>query len=68
MNNILTIDEKDKIIGHIYKITNIIEQKHYIGQTRSHRLNKGKYRPFGYYGRFKDHISEAINNTKKKSM
>jgi len=38
---------------------------YYIGQTRSHRKNKGKYRYFGHIGRFKDHISEAVNNTKK---
>jgi hypothetical protein len=40
--------------------------KKYIGQTVSHRKNKNKYRPFGYEGRFKDHISEALCNTKKK--
>ena len=27
----------------IYKITNITNNKIYIGQTRSHRLNRGKY-------------------------
>ena len=26
---------------------------------------KKKYRPFGYIGRFKEHISEALCNTKK---
>jgi adenylate kinase family enzyme len=31
----------------------------YIGQTRSHYLNRGKYRPFGHIGRFNSHISEA---------
>jgi len=36
------------------------------GQAVSHRKNHDKYRPFGYEGRFKDHISEAICNTKKK--
>jgi len=31
----------------------------YIGQTRTHYINKGKYRPFGYVGRFKKHLNEA---------
>jgi group I intron endonuclease len=59
MNRLLNINEADKIIGEIYKITNIITNKMYIGQTRSHYLNKGKYRPFGYIGRFNSHISES---------
>jgi hypothetical protein len=29
-------------------------------------LYRNKYRPFGSIGRFNDHISEAINNTKRK--
>jgi len=66
MEKILEITEKDEIKGHIYKIINTKTNKIYVGQTRSHRLNKNKYRPFGYIGRFNDHISEAINNTKKK--
>ena len=36
----------------------------YIGQTRSHYLNRGKYRPFGHIGRFKSHISESKNINK----
>jgi len=64
MNIILNKDEIDKVIGEIYKITNTTNGKNYIGQTRSHRLNHNKYRPFGYLGRFKDHIHEA-NSSKK---
>lgn len=60
------LNDKTSIIGHIYLITNTNNNKYYVGQTLSHRKNKGKYRPFGYEGRFKDHISEAICNTKKK--
>jgi hypothetical protein len=45
---LLSIEEKDKVVGEIYKITNIKTNKSYIGQTRSHRLNHNKYRPFGY--------------------
>ena len=44
---ILNKDEIDKVVGEIYKITNTINGTHYIGQTRSHRLNHNKYRPFG---------------------
>lgn len=67
MEELFEKHESHKIIGHIYKIINIVNNKCYIGQTRSHRLNKGKYRPFGYIGRFKDHISEAKNINKKNT-
>jgi len=63
-NTLLNSDEYHKVEGEIYRITNIVTEKSYIGQTRSHRLNHGKYRPFGHLGRFKDHIHEA-NSTKK---
>ena len=59
MDSLLEKSEAHKVIGEIYKITNIITNKMYIGQTRSHYLNKGKYRPFGYMGRFKKHLNEA---------
>jgi len=59
------IQEKYKVKGVIYIMTCITTSKKYVGQTLTHRLNKGFYKPFGSYGRFKDHISEAINNTKK---
>ena len=61
---ILDKNEFDKVIGEIYKITNTVNNHVYIGQTRSHRLNKNKYRPFGYMGRFKDHINECNSNKK----
>lgn len=64
MNEILNDDSK--IVGHIYIIINTTNNKKYVGQTLSHRKNNNKYRPFGYIGRFKDHISEAVCNTKKK--
>jgi tRNA(Ser,Leu) C12 N-acetylase TAN1 len=64
---ILDIGEKDKVVGEIYKITNTTNGKVYIGQTRSHRLNHNKYRPFGYLGRFKDHIHEAFSSKQKQS-
>lgn len=67
MDLILSKDEKHKVVGEIYKITNLVNNKSYIGQTRSHRLNHNKYRPFGYLGRFKDHFSEANSNKKNQS-
>ena len=59
MERLLDKNEFHKVIGEIYKITNLITNKMYIGQTRSHYLNNGKYRPFGYMGRFKKHLNEA---------
>jgi group I intron endonuclease len=59
MDSLLEIKDAQKIIGEIYKITNLLTNKMYIGQTRSHYLNKGKYRPFGHIGRFKKHLNEA---------
>lgn len=60
------LDSKDNVKGEIYCITNTTTQKKYIGQTVTHRKNHGKYRPFGSVGRFKDHVSEAVCNTKRK--
>lgn len=64
INSIL--DTVEHVTGEIYIITNTVTQKSYVGQTVSHRKNRKKYRPFGYNGRFKDHISEAMCNTKAK--
>lgn len=60
------LDDDTYVYGHIYVITNKLTNKQYIGQTVTHRKNRNKYRPFGYVGRFNDHMSEAICNTKKK--
>lgn len=60
------LNDPEKIVGHIYYIVNKTTCKGYVGQAVSHRKNHGRFRPFGYLGRFKDHISEAICNTKKK--
>ena len=57
--------EPNNIVGEIYLITCIQTNKQYIGQTMSHRLNHGKYRPFGYKARFKNHLSEAKTNPDK---
>jgi hypothetical protein len=50
----------------VYKITNIINQKIYVGRTVSHILNNGKYRPYGMEGRFRSHISEAFSTKKNQ--
>lgn len=60
------MDTNDKMLTDIYVITNKVTNKKYVGQANTHRLNHGKYRPFGYERRLKDHISEAMCNTKKK--
>jgi group I intron endonuclease len=64
MDELLEKEDSHKIIGEIYKITNLITNKMYVGQTRSHYLNRGKYRPFGHIGRFNSHISESKNINK----
>ena len=67
MESLLEKEESYKVRGEIYKITNLITNKMYIGQTRSHYLNKGKYRPFGHIGRFNSHISESKSIDKHKA-
>lgn len=64
LNEIL--DDKTYITGEIYLIINLINCKSYIGQVVSHRKNHDKYRPFGHTKRFKDHVSEALCQTKHK--
>lgn len=59
------IDKKEYVLGEIYAIRNKKTGMQYIGQTLSHRLNHGRYRPYGYEKRFKSHISEAQCNTKE---
>ena len=60
-----TLEDIRGVIGHIYKITNTTTNKNYVGQAVSHRKNKGKYKLFGYEGRFRDHMSEAKCTTKQ---
>lgn len=51
----------------IYKIMNISSGKIYVGQAVSHILNHKKYRPYGFEGRFRCHISEAFSTKKNQS-
>jgi hypothetical protein len=61
------VDDLASVRGVVYCIEHIATGKKYVGQTRTHRLNHGRYRPFGAEGRFRSHISEALCNTKHKS-
>lgn len=61
-----TLLTKDGVLGVIYMITNTNNNKQYIGQTVTHKLNCGKYIPFGEKKRLAQHISDALCNTKKK--
>ena len=61
------LDDSAEIRGIIYCVTHDTTGKKYVGQTHSHRLNHGRYRPFGAEGRFRSHISEGACNTKHKT-
>uniref|UniRef100_A0A6C0KG08 GIY-YIG domain-containing protein n=1 Tax=viral metagenome TaxID=1070528 RepID=A0A6C0KG08_9ZZZZ len=58
------IDDETLRWVEIYKITNKINQKVYIGQAISHRRSNNKYYPKGMMGRFKEHMKES--NQKQK--
>jgi hypothetical protein len=60
------LDDNSNVLTDIYLITNTKTNKKYVGLANTHRLNTGKYRPFGYIRRLNDHLSEAIVNKKKK--
>jgi len=64
-DNIQNIVEKSERYIEIYKITNTVSNKIYIGQAVSHILNHNKYRRYGCEKRLDGHISEAIRNNKK---
>lgn len=54
--------------GEIYLARNKINNMPYVGQTRTHILNHGKFRPFGSHKRWVQHVSEAIGNYKHQSQ
>jgi hypothetical protein len=58
------IDDESLRYCEIYKITNLINRKVYIGQAVSHILNAKRFRPYGMEGRFRSHVSEAFSNKK----
>ncbi len=59
------LDTRENVKGIIYCVSHTESGKQYIGQTVTHRLNKGKYRPYGARRRFAEHCSNAKCNTKK---
>jgi group I intron endonuclease len=61
------IDIPTKRYCEIYKIINLTTGKIYVGQSVSHILNHGRYRPYGHNGRFRCHISEAFSTKKNQS-
>ncbi len=50
----------------IYKITNLVNGKLYVGQAVSHILNHKKYRLYGFEGRFRCHVSESKSQKKNQ--
>jgi group I intron endonuclease len=72
-SNEINLSNKHKIIDdpkqrycEIYKIINYTTGKIYVGQAVSHILNHSRYRPYGYEGRFRCHISEAFSTKKNQ--
>lgn len=61
------LDNPTERYCEIYKITNIKNNKIYVGQCVSHILNHKKYRPYGHQKRFKTHVSEAFSQKKNQS-
>lgn len=60
-------DIPDFVKGEIYIAINKINWKPYVGQTRTHIMNHGKYRPFGSHKRWIQHVSEAIGEYEHQS-
>jgi group I intron endonuclease len=48
--------------GVIYKITNTVNGKIYIGKANSYITDHGKLVKHGIIGRFKDHVNDAMKN------
>jgi hypothetical protein len=63
LKNKIVEDEKIRWV-EIYRITNITNNKVYIGQAISHRKDGKKYVPRGTEGRFKEHIRESTRKNK----
>jgi hypothetical protein len=65
-NKTTILDDPSDRYCEIYIIRNLVNQKVYIGQAVSHILNHKRYRPYGYQGRFRSHISEAFSKKKNQ--
>ena len=60
------LDDPTQRYCEIYKISNLQNDKIYVGQAVSHILNHKRYRPYGREGRFRCHISEALSEKKNQ--
>lgn len=58
-SRIANIIRPNNFCGEIYKITSKTSGKSYIGQTRSHTIDKYRYREHGYLRRWNEHVAEA---------
>lgn len=67
LKSVILTDESKRYC-EIYKITNKIDNKLYVGQAVSHVLNHKKYRPYGMEKRFICHVSEAFSTKKNQSQ
>ena len=65
LKNTILDDEQERYC-EIYKITNLSNQKIYVGQAVSHILNHKRFRPYGMEGRFNCHVSEAMSLKKNQ--
>ena len=66
LSNVILLTPEERYC-EIYKITNLANNKIYVGQAVSHILNHNKYRPYGREGRFRVHVSEAFSSKKNQS-
>jgi len=65
-NKTIAIADNNLRYCEIYKITNVVNQKIYVGQAVSHSLKRKKYVPHGMEKRFKQHIYETFGNSNIK--
>jgi len=63
--NLKTLTNENENTGVIYRITNTMNGKKYIGSTSSFRIQHGKLIKFGGQKRFEEHIHDALKDRKK---
>ena len=61
-----TITDNNLRYCEIYKMTNTVNQKVYIGQAISHLAKRNKFIPHGMEGRFRAHVIDAFGNNNSK--
>lgn len=57
------IDDETDVFQHVYAITNTTNGKCYINHCASHKKNHGRYRPYGFESRYKEHCANVKNGT-----